>query len=136
MRFRFDRVLADVPCSGEGTYRIAPGTRPHRKTPARKRLPELQKSIILRGFDLLKPEGIMIYSTCTYNPDENEGVVDHLIKNREAELIPINIPLKHEQGIVSWRGVKYDEQLRLCARFYPHNVNSVGFFMARIVKRK
>ena len=77
----------------------------------------------------------MLYSTCTYNPDENESVVNHLLRSRDAKLLPINIDLHHEPGITEWRDDLYDKRMGLTARFYPHQINSVGFFMARICRR-
>jgi 16S rRNA C967 or C1407 C5-methylase (RsmB/RsmF family) len=104
---RFDHILADVPCSGEGRFRIT----------------------------LLKDKGEMVYATCTYNPEENESVVNFLLKNREAELLPVNIGINHEPGLSKWRKERYDEQLRRAVRVYPHHVDSVGFFMAKIGRR-
>jgi 16S rRNA C967 or C1407 C5-methylase (RsmB/RsmF family) len=132
----FDFILADVPCSGEGTLRGSALKRlAYSKTVPLKPFSALQKKIILRGFDLLKKGGEMLYSTCTYNPDENEEVVDFLLKNRQAELLPINLHIDFEPGITQWRDKKYDPRLVRSARFYPHQLNSVGFFMARIGRR-
>ena len=128
----FDFVLADVPCSGEGRFRNADGSYAYTETREKSKLPELQKKIILRGFDLLGKHGKMLYATCTYNPEENEAVVDYLLRNRVAALLPINVGLDYEPGILQWRDKKYDEQLQMAARFYPHLNNSVGFFMAKI----
>ena len=86
----FDYILADVPCSGEGRFRVVKKLSRYRAGKGREKLPQLQKKIILRGYDLLKDEGEMIYATCTYNPEENESVVDFLLKNREAELLLID----------------------------------------------
>jgi len=132
LKERFDYILADVPCSGEGRFRTAGKPPKHRKGKRKARLPELQKGIILRGFDLLKEKGEMVYATCTYNPEENESVVDFLLKNREAELLPINMAFNHEPGLSSWQKESYDRRLQRAVRLYPHQVDSVGFFMARI----
>jgi len=134
MHQRFDFILADVPCSGEGRFRkLSDGYR-YRETPRKEALPRLQKKIVLRGFDLLKEKGEMLYATCTYNPEENEGVVDFLLNHRDAKLLPIDLGIDHEPGILQWRDSKYDRELEKAARFYPHHTNSVGFFMARIVR--
>ncbi|SPD75036.1 NOL1/NOP2/sun family protein [uncultured Desulfobacterium sp.] len=135
LRHSFDFIMADVPCSGEGQFRK---TRPNlryieRRT--KKGLPSIQKEIILRGFDLLKEDGLMLYSTCTYNPAENESVVDYLLKSRQARLLPVDIIPGAEPGLTEWRNKRYDRQLTNAARFYPHRVDSVGFFMARIARR-
>jgi NOL1/NOP2/sun family putative RNA methylase len=128
----FDYVLADVPCSGEGGFRLRWEGDKYRMSQGRDSLPGLQKKIVLRGFDLLKPGGRMLYSTCTYNPDENEGVVEYLLKNREAELLPIRLDVNSDPGLLEWNKETYDERLQRAVRLYPHRVNSVGFFMARI----
>jgi len=135
MRGRFDYVLADVPCSGEGRVRIT-GEGPGYNSPRPARdFSALQKRIILRGYDLLCEGGVMLYATCTYDPEENEAVVDHLIKNRDATLLSIDTGFPQEPGITDWNKAHYDKQLKKTARFYPHQVDSVGFFMARIGRR-
>ncbi|MEA2038483.1 MAG: RsmB/NOP family class I SAM-dependent RNA methyltransferase [Thermodesulfobacteriota bacterium] len=135
LKHRFDYILADVPCSGEGRFRKTKETAVYRETRKKVRLPDLQKKILLRGFDLLKIQGEMIYSTCTFNPDENESVVNFLLENRDADLLPIDLGFDYEPGVQEWKNEKYDKQTQRCARFYPHRINSVGFFMARIGKR-
>ena len=139
LRNRFDYVLADVPCSGEGRIRTlgdGQNNRWKRKLSIRPRLLELQKKILLRGYDLLDDNGVLLYATCTYNPEENESAVNFLLENRDAELLPINVGFPHEPGVTEWREKTYDKQLEHAARFYPHRIDSVGFFMARIGRRK
>jgi NOL1/NOP2/sun family putative RNA methylase len=135
---RFEYILADVPCSGEGRVRFANNgpTLKHKKIHGRSRLLEMQKRIILRGYDLLKDSGEMLYSTCTYNPEENESIVHYLLENRDGELLPIDVGMHHEPGITRWRNRQYDKQIEQSARFYPHQIDSVGFFMARIGKKR
>jgi len=136
LKQRFDYILADVPCSGEGRFRKIKESSIYWETSEKQKLPDLQKKIILRGFDLLKEEGEMLYSTCTYNPEENESVVSFLLQNRDAALLPLDTGFDSEPGILEWRDEKYDTELQKTARFYPHRINSVGFFMARIGKRR
>jgi 16S rRNA C967 or C1407 C5-methylase (RsmB/RsmF family) len=137
LRQRFDYVLADVPCSGEGRIRIKgkKGPTGHRWSKAKPRLAEIQKKIILRGYDLLKNKGEMVYSTCTYNPEENESVVNYLLQERDAEILPINLDFHYAPGISRWGREEYDKRLEQAARFYPHQLDSVGFFVARIGRR-
>jgi len=131
---RFDYILADVPCSCEGKFRKIRDTSTYRENRDRGKLPDLQKKIILRGFDLLKEKGRMLYSTCTYNPEENESIVNALLDKRDAELLPIDVDFDFEPGITEWKDEKYDKRLKRTARFYPHRIDSVGFFMAGIGK--
>jgi 16S rRNA C967 or C1407 C5-methylase (RsmB/RsmF family) len=135
MRNRFDFILADVPCSGEGGIRAGKAQKKPAGRRGRTMLPELQKRIIIRGFDMLAHGGVMLYSTCTYNPDEHEAVVKHLLERRDAELLPVTSGLKQEPGLLSRKEECYDPRLTAAARFYPHRVDSVGFFMARIRRR-
>ncbi|MCD4716679.1 MAG: NOL1/NOP2/sun family putative RNA methylase [Desulfobacterales bacterium] len=136
MKHRFDYILADVPCSGEGRFRQTKEDLTYRETAAKTKLPDLQKKIILRGFDLLKESGEMLYSTCTYNPEENESVVSYLLDNRDAKLLPIQVGLDYDPGLIQWGNQNYEKQLESTARFYPHRIDSVGFFMARIGRGK
>ena len=136
LKQRFDYVLADVPCSCEGKFRKRSDTDCYRETRGKERLPDLQKRIVLRGFDLLAEGGRMLYSTCTYNPEENESVVNTLLRERNADLLPIDAGPGAEPGITEWRGEKYDKRLRNTVRFYPHRLDSVGFFMARIGRKR
>ncbi len=135
LKERFDFVMADVPCSGEGTFRYGSGRSRLGERMYGDRLSGVQKRIILRGFDLLRKGGQMLYSTCTYNPDENESVVAFLLENRDAEMLPIMSPLPCLPGLSQWNKVSYDRRMQKAVRFYPHLVNSAGFFMARIGRR-
>lgn len=135
LKERFDYVLADVPCSGEGRFRKTKGLVGYRRPKDKTRLPDLQKKIILRGFDLLKEGGQMLYATCTYSPEENESVVNFILDHRDARLLPIDLGVDYEPGLVEWKNEKYHKHLKKGARFYPHRLDSVGFFMARIGKR-
>lgn len=135
LRQRFDYVLADVPCSGEGRFRFRTSHSYYYEEKGSKgRLAALQRRIILRAFDLLKSNGEMLYASCTYNPEENEGVVEFLLRQREAELLPIHLTLQADPGLTAWKGEVYDRRMERALRFYPHQVDSVGFFMARIGK--
>jgi NOL1/NOP2/sun family putative RNA methylase len=135
LRGKFDFIMADVPCSGEGTFRYGRGRAWQGNRNDRGRLSEAQRRIILRGFDLLKEGGQMLYATCTYNPRENESVVNFLLKNRDAEVLPITSPLPSSPGLFQWKKESYDRGIQRTVRFYPHLVDSVGFFMARIGRR-
>jgi 16S rRNA C967 or C1407 C5-methylase (RsmB/RsmF family) len=135
LQCKFARVLVDAPCSGEGNYhwdkqgrmqRVRHG----RSTPAD--LPRLQKQLLLQGFDLLAPGGRLIYATCTYNPAENEAVVQDLLEQRPATIQPITLPAPHSPGLLQWKEYTYDERMQYCWRLYPHHTGSVGFFVASI----
>jgi len=135
LRQPFDYILADVPCSCEGRFRKTPKEPQYRENRKKALLPDIQKKILLRGFDLLKKNGEMLYATCTYNPAENESVVNFLLNERDADLLPIHLGIASEPGLLEWNNETYDKRLTRTVRFYPHHVDSVGFFMARIGRR-
>jgi len=132
---KFDRVLVDAPCSGEGRYRLYDNGEIGHRRQGSTDLTAIQKGLLLKGFDLLKPGGYIVYSTCTLNPLENEEVVNHLLKKRAANVESWTPPLTGHAGIECWRGRHFDQSIRLCRRFYPHEIDSVGFFVAKIRKQ-
>ena len=135
LRCKFGRVLVDAPCSGEGNYRWDTQGRQRRQqraTGTPEDLPRLQQQLLIRGFDLLAPGGSLLYATCTYNPAENEAVVQALLEQRPATLQPITLPVQHSPGLQQWQEHMYDERMQLCWRLYPHQTGSVGFFVASI----
>jgi len=134
LKQKFDYIMADVPCSGEGRFRKIRPEFTYSETREKALLPALQKKMIHRGFELLKPGGKMIYATCTYNPSENEEVVDCLLKEQDAKLFPIELDVKHVPGITHWRKKTYARELEGAVRCYPHYCDSVGFFLAGIGK--
>jgi 16S rRNA C967 or C1407 C5-methylase (RsmB/RsmF family) len=135
LRHKFHRVLVDAPCSGEGNYRWDTHGRLRHYRRATGDLPSLQKQLLLRGFDLLAAGGTLLYATCTYNPEENEAVVQTLLDQRPAALQPIQCDVPHCPGLPQWREQSYDPRMEHCWRLYPHHTQSVGFFLASIRAR-
>jgi 16S rRNA C967 or C1407 C5-methylase (RsmB/RsmF family) len=134
-RCKFARVLVDAPFSGEGNYQWdMQGRQQHARQTAgtAKALPRLQKQLLVRGFDLLEPGGSLLYATCTYDPQENEAVVQALLEQRPAVIQPIRLPVQHSPGLQQWQEQTYDAGMQLCWRLYPHQTGSVGFFLASI----
>jgi tRNA (cytosine49-C5)-methyltransferase len=133
-RIRFQRIMVDPPCSAEGTYR-AGGRPPLTEEPgAVGRLAGLQRKILCRALDILEPGGTLVYSTCTYAPEENEAVIDEVASTGKAEILPIRISFPHSSGLTSWGGKTFHPDLIKTVRFYPHQVNSWGFFIAHLRK--
>ncbi len=133
-RTLFDRVLVDAPCSGEGKQGYKAYHRPSRLRKASRSLTELQKRLISRGYEVLKPGGRLVYSTCTFNPEENEAVVAQLLDRTDASMETVSPPLSHSRGITEYQGRSYERNVEKCARIYPHQVHSVGFFVACVVR--
>jgi len=132
LRARFDRILVDAPCSAEGTLRKEPSLRAGASKGTIARLSRLQKRLIVRAYDLLRPGGVLIYSTCTFAPEENESVVAHLLDARDARLSPLSLPFEASPGLAVWKKEIYPSEVRGCARVYPHQIDSGGGFVARL----
>jgi tRNA (cytosine49-C5)-methyltransferase len=131
----FDKILVDAPCSGTGTirksYRVIEDWSPGLV----KRIVGTQKNLIKTAFEILKPGGNMVYSTCTCEPEENEGVVSHLLETFDnAKLEKISLPLKQAKPIMKWQGETYHKDVEHCLRIWPQDNDSEGFFVAKIRK--
>ncbi|MBT4135533.1 RsmB/NOP family class I SAM-dependent RNA methyltransferase [archaeon] len=136
LNFKFDKILVDAPCSGEGNCRISPRTFLEWSESLLKGLSRKQKKLIQAGFDLLNKDGEMIYSTCTHAPEENEEVVNHLLENNpNAEILPItNLPIKTREGITEWNNKPLNPSLKNAKRIYHHDNDMEGFFLCKIKK--
>jgi NOL1/NOP2/sun family putative RNA methylase len=102
---KFSKILVDAPCSGEGTLRSSPKTYKMWNIKTIKNLPKIQTKLVSSALEILKPDGILIYSTCTHAPEENEGVVDYILKTFEnnIKLEKIKLPIKFRKGIKKLR---------------------------------
>ncbi|MHA2647837.1 MAG: NOL1/NOP2/sun family putative RNA methylase, partial [bacterium JZ-2024 1] len=130
----FDRVLVDAPCSAEGTIRKDPSALDWWSLDWIKRVSRTQKALLLAGYHALKPDGILIYSTCTLTPEENEQVIDSLLeKHPEAEVEEIRL-----RGLTSRPGIQIHSDcppwLKNIVRIYPHLSDTEGFVLARVRK--
>jgi len=131
-RFRFDKILVDAPCSGEGTLRKSPKTFEMWNVNMIKKMAGTQKRLAAAALKILKVGGTMIYSTCTLAPEEDEGVVDYLIKNFSVEVEKIDLPLKFRAGVTSFGDLEFDKSVENCVRIYPQDNDTDGFFVAKI----
>jgi len=133
----FDKILADVPCSAEGRFFVAnPKTYKYWKQRKVKEMMHKQKKLLHSAFFALKEGGELIYSTCTFSPEENEGVIDWFINKfkDKSELLPIDIPLSNaKQGFRRYKDKKFSDSLSLSRRIIP-NGTMEGFFIAKLKK--
>ena len=131
---RFDKILVDAPCSGEGTLRKSPKTFQIWNENMIKKIAGVQRKLSEDAIRILKPNGIMIYSTCTLAPEEDEMIVENLLQKFDIEIEGINLPLKTRPGITEWGGKKLNPELKKCLRLYPQDNNTDGFFVTKIKK--
>jgi len=135
---RFDRILCDVPCSCEATHRK------HGKAIAwghpdfRTRLTSTQRALLRKALQLCKVGGRIVYSTCTYAPEENECVLDAILREYPGvvELRPARVAgWNHSEGLRTWEGQAFVDGMEQCMRVYPHQNDTGGFFVAVLEKR-
>lgn len=134
---KFDRVLLDAPCSGEGTIEL--NRHESYKGWSTKFIREnskLQKKILESGIKALKRGGILIYSTCTISPEENEEVIDYMLnKYPNLRVMNLNLSIKNSiQGLASYKDKKYNDNLKKALRVIP-NEEMEGFFVCKLKKK-
>jgi len=131
----FHRVVADCPCSGEGTVRKGSKTIHEPSPKARKHLTETQKALLVSAYKAAVPHGLILYSTCTLAPEENEQVLSHLLEHYNCTTAPIKLPgLIASSGITKWEGKSFHPGVAQSLRIYPHQNDTGGFFLALIKK--
>lgn len=123
----FDKILVDAPCSGEGMFRKDEELiRSYREKDGTYYAP-LQKQIIASALKMLKPGGMLVYSTCTFDPREDEEVVEYALENTAGlKLLPIHKSEGFASGITPKTGN--------CVRLYPHRIRGEGHFVALLQK--
>ncbi len=134
----FDKILLDAPCSGEGLIYLN-SNKPLRFWSIRKVNISsiIQRELIDSAFKALKPGGTLIYSTCTLEPEENEGVVTFLLekyKNAKIEEIEIAGLKGTNRGITKWSGNTYHQEVAKTIRIIPSS-EMMGFYIAKITKQ-
>lgn len=137
-KIKFDKILVDAPCSGEGTLRSSYKTYGMWNPKTIKSLSHLQKTLFKQAFNQLKVGGELIYSTCTHAPEENEEIIDAMLTEfgDKIEIQKIQLPIKTRQGITKWKDKTYDKKVTLGQRVYPQDNNTEGFFVSKFKKLK
>ncbi len=129
---RFDRVLVDVPCSCEGTVRKNPEAVESWSMDHVEGIAGVQKGILGRSIEVTRPGGTVVYSTCTFAPEENEAVLQYALEEHDCELVPFDLPLRSAPGVTEWQGKRFDGAMERAKRIYPHFNDTGGFFCAKL----
>lgn len=127
----FDRVLVDAPCSGEGRIQLSdPASYCHWSESQITEKSALQKKLLYSAYLALKPGGILVYSTCTLNKKENEGVIDWALQTMKLEILPITIPIP---GAIMGMATGLHSSIKKALRLIPTSILE-GFFICRLKK--
>jgi len=133
----FDRVLVDVPCSGEGRFRLdKPRRLENWNVQEIRRLAKLQTQLLIAAIRCVKVGGRVVYSTCTFAPEENECVLEHVLtKNSiDAKVVPVSqsiMPPAVRPVLKEWQGRTFAQHLEGAIRIIPDETTT-GFFVAVI----
>ncbi|MDD2781273.1 RsmB/NOP family class I SAM-dependent RNA methyltransferase [Sulfuricurvum sp.] len=133
----FDRILLDAPCSSEARFKThEPKSMSYWSVHKVKETSKLQRRLLLSAFDALKPGGKLLYSTCSFSPEENESPLQHLLERHGAHLktIPLTLPFDNIQKPLSrWGKEVYDERIQNAVRILPTDTID-GFFICLLEK--
>ena len=136
LNIKADKILLDAPCTGEGLIREDNTRKKSKSLKELQRMSQLQRLLLKSGLASLKPDGILLYSTCSIAPEENELVIDDVLKNHSQYRI-INISRQYGvEGLTEYQGKELNTDLKLTQRLYPHLQDTIGFFICLIKKFK
>lgn len=133
----FDKILLDAPCSAEARFVTNdPDTFGYWSERKIKEMAFKQRSLLFAAWAALKPGGTLVYSTCTFAPEENELQIDRLLERySDAELIKINLDLPSAlPPLKTWKGKDISKALSLACRIKPTPLIE-GFFVAKLTKK-
>lgn len=134
----YDRIILDAPCSGSGVIRKSPLTLKRYNPKQLHQVEGIQRKLLQRSYELLKVGGIMTYSTCSIDPEENELMIHWFLKEFEGKVEMIEIKLggiENKKFVEEFNGVKISDEIQKKAlRVWPHHYDTNGFYVALFKK--
>jgi 16S rRNA (cytosine1407-C5)-methyltransferase len=135
----FDKILVDAPCSSEGRFKAYdPKTFAYWSLRKIKEMAHKQRGLLLTASRCLRPGGTLVYSTCAFSPEENEAVVDWLLRKTAGTLETASVDwpdVPTYPAVRSWQGKVYNEQVCNCLRVLP-TTETEGFFAVKLIKQE
>ena len=130
-----DLYFVDAPCSSEGTIRKKNTMVKAWRENDYQRFSKLQGGLLDKACEMAPSGSNIVYSTCTFSPEENEKVVSNALEKHALKIETIDIKnLKTRNGITKWQNDDYDKEVKKCMRIWPHDNDTSGFFVARLLK--
>ncbi len=131
----FDKILVDAPCSGEGMFRREPGMVKDWMEKGPEYYAPIQKQILKEAYKMLKPGGKLVYSTCTFSPQENEETIQWLITEYpDMKICPVERRKGFSDGLPKFLEHGSDD-LKNCIRIFPHRTEGEGHFAVLLQKK-
>lgn len=133
---KFDRILLDAPCSGSGTIRKSIKTITMWNPKMLNKIANTQKKMIRKAWRLLKSGGILVYSTCSTDPEEDEVVINDFIQEyKDAKIVEFKLPgFKRSNPIISFNGDEFHKDILKTLRVWPQDNDTEGFYVAKLQK--
>ncbi|KAJ5182406.1 25S rRNA (cytosine(2870)-C(5))-methyltransferase [Penicillium capsulatum] len=135
----FDRVLLDAPCTGTGVISKDPGVKTSKDERDFLAIPHMQRQLLLAAIDSVdhhsKTGGYVVYSTCSVTVEENEAVVQYVLRKRpNVKVVDTGLGDFGSPGFTSYMGKKFDAKIALTRRYFPHRENVDGFYVCKLKK--
>ncbi|KAI9924317.1 hypothetical protein ASPWEDRAFT_115282 [Aspergillus wentii DTO 134E9] len=135
----FDRVLLDAPCTGTGVISKDPGVKTSKNERDFLAIPHMQRQLLLAAIDSVdhtsKTGGYVVYSTCSVTVEENEAVVQYILRKRpNVKIVDTGLGDFGSEGFTNYMGKKFDPKMTMTRRYFPHRENVDGFFVCKLKK--
>ncbi len=130
----FDKILVDAPCSGLGIIQKKEEVSKWWSIDRAERLGNLQLRLLIAAIKMLKVGGEVVYSTCTLTVEENEFIIDKVLKKYPIEIENIELPIKSHDGFTSYKNIRLNPQINKARRILPWEADSDGFFIIKLRK--
>jgi len=131
---QFDKILVDAPCSALGIVQKKGEVSNWWDIRKAESISDLQLRLLVAAVKMCKSGGEIVYSTCTLTLEENECVINKVLKKYPVELISFELPVQSREGFTSYKGENFDKSLLLTHRILPWEAESEGFFIAKFRK--
>ena len=129
---KFDKILLDAPCSGN--FVTDNKWFDKRDINGVNKSAKLQRQLLKKMCELLNKDGVLVYSTCSLEPEENEENIDWALKNLPLKLDKIELNIG-DKGLTNIFGQKLNKEIEKCKRFWPWKTNTQGFFIAKLRRK-
>jgi NOL1/NOP2/sun family putative RNA methylase len=130
----FDKILVDAPCSGLGIIQKKSEVNKWWSIDRVNRLTDLQTRLLVASIKMLKPGGEVVYSTCSLTVEENELIIDKILKKYPVEVCDIQLPINHKPGFTKYQAKELNPDLKKAIRIFPWETDSDGFFLIKLRK--
>jgi 16S rRNA (cytosine1407-C5)-methyltransferase len=130
----FDKILVDAPCSAIGVLQKKGEVSNWWSEDRMLNITQTQSKIISSAVRALKTGGELVYSTCSLTIEENEIIIDRILKKYPVEAVDFDLPVKYMEAFTEYQGEKLNSSLKYAKRILPWEIDSEGFFIVKLRK--